>query len=50
VLLAYLVTLAILATTLGTVVATLLGLAVRGVVGWAIWMLRRERLRPVVEV
>jgi len=47
---AYLMSVALLAASLGTILATVVGLLVSAATGWTLWILRRDRLRPVVEV
>jgi hypothetical protein len=47
---AYLMCVAVLAVPIGSVLATVVGFAVSAIVGWTLWVLRRDRVRPVVEV
>lgn len=47
---AYLASVTLLAVPLGALTATLIGLAVSGVTGWALWVLRRDRIRALAEV
>ena len=46
----YLVSVAILAVPLGAFLATVIGLVLSAATGWTLWVLRRDRIRPVVEV
>ncbi len=47
---AYLITVSVLAVPAGIVVASVCGLAISAATGWMLWIARRDRVGPIVEI